>query len=810
MFWVFDGIGDSIKDWLQNWFEKINPVTNDVYNTLYWITLNPFDMPNSITAMLTTLTVVAIITYWVFYLLQNVSEFNQKKTAKKSWLIIIFVLLTIWLGSLFYDDNKETTFNLHLVYKKTAWTTAQNTVQNMGYSAISAWTAFSEDPFGNSAGWASRTTVVFTPSDATAWFDIKGSVKYNGLSMVVWVNPLIGKYGDIIDGKTYISQHDIYLSKTPKAVDAWLDLCPQSWSGGSVGLSTFSEMVNTEDDTRLANFKKVATVGENGIWYKLVQCVGSGEKSYKKDLVFLNEGVSEGWNGTSVKRNVFVVIPYYYPLDILNWYTIHNGWDTSLSSANDDFVMKPSVTTWSWSQYTQDEKKRNEKYMEFVARFKANWINKSDFTDGGKWVLDWFNLDKFTEIKGFNITSSWAKDKESYDENPYLTDIVRVSNDILSTLNPTLEKEAQIANKVKNTAITDTWALEEIANWRLLLDWLKTKAETQYADIMSDSKNRLKVFDSIQPSPALSEFKNLSTSERLVKIQYLKWAVEDMQSNASFYNKKEQTLRDIMTDLAKFQKEDKTGTVKIIPQGSAEIRQSLTNFFLAGWELGKSLEDADGFLLKHICWDNKDKIKTVNNNLKNFWIETIEKSIVDCETWVKWTIVDKSKLVGILNQVVSRQYKKDKIADVNLMLYYGKVVNSSEKQAFWDYTSTSYDDSKIVPVKIGSYTFVSPLYYYKKLLSWDFKGLPIFLNLKPIGGKVYMPDAVYDMKIGSPVSWYKDLDWIHGEEYSEDLSVGVPTVWNILVSLLFLLNIWLFIGAFVYIITLFIILLKAD
>jgi len=801
----FDGVQDSIKDWLQTWFEKINPITNDFYNTMYWIKINPFDIPNSITAILTSLSILIIIVFWIWFLFQKISQYNQKQTAKKSALIIIFIMITLWIGSLFYDNNKEVTFNLHLIYKKSD--NRNNTIDNMGYKDISVWNAFSEDPFKTAQEqdwWVWRTSIWFDVYDQ---LKIKWNLKYtgittswwNGLNLAVWVNPLIWKYADIVDKTTYLSQHDIYLSKNSKAVDSAIDICPQwleTWTGWSNWMSTFVEMLSWEDGWRVLIFKNML---KEDSWYKLTQCLNNW---YRKDLIFKNAGDTVAWDWNKVGKDVYAIIPMYYPLDILNEYTLHN-WTAEWQV--DDFILKPTIQTWNGgASISEDEKLRNTKYIDFEKKLKKIGLEPTDFTTWNKPNIKGFDIEKFSIINTYN--TSMKNNLKIYDENAYIDDVLLVASGAYNKANDVENYTSKINLKeisLKNS--TNTGALDELEKDKISLEQTILDLDNEYSKLVSDNSNQLKVFSILSLSPSLAEFKWMTSREKFNKLSTIKDSIVLIKNNKWFYTENENKLKELLYQIKEFEDLDKTKSIKFF-LWTTDLYQVLWTFFTS-WEVfWKNLESADNYILQHICTDKK--IDKINDKLTIMWVEVIWKEIIDCSAWTKGTIVDKSSLVWIFNKVIAYQYKKDKLKEVNLMTYYGKIVNKTEQKAFWALYQSDYDSTQ--PINIWNYTLISPLYYYKKLLDGDFNWLPTFLNLKDIWGKVYLQDKVYDMKLWSPMSWYKDLDGIHGDEYTDYLNLWIPVVNNILVNLVLLINICLFALSYLYIITMFVILLKSE
>jgi len=210
--WMFWWVIDSIKSWLQNWLEVLYPEMNEFKWALFWTSINPFDLPNGIVNILTYLFVLIIIVTWISYLVLNISNFSQKKTAKKAFLIILAVVLTIFSWSLFTTDEDDIIFNLSLVYKKADNINTQ--LSDLWYAWISAWQNFSNNPYNPlSENTASdmRTNISFNVNEqlwkTNEWWNyFKWSMKYTpDFKMAVWVNPLLWVYKKIVNNNIYLN-----------------------------------------------------------------------------------------------------------------------------------------------------------------------------------------------------------------------------------------------------------------------------------------------------------------------------------------------------------------------------------------------------------------------------------------------------------------------------------------------------------------------------------------------------------------------------------------------------------------------------
>ena len=783
----FGWIIDKISDWVRWAFEGVYPVINDFWNMLYSTALNPFETPNGFTNLLMVLALGFIILFGFAHLIKNMGQYTQKRMLKKV-LVIVFAMIGIVLMSrLVTNDEKEITFNTSLIYVKSDVSINPSdknpniTVDSLGYTTISTNSAFSEDPFSEgstvlSADNKKRTSVLFFPSQS---FGIKNSVKYTpNFALAVGIHPISVTYGNVGKSGVFLSQHDILGKTLPQGITTSTNICPGGIASDKDGAadkgtaySTFGKLLDLENkDNRVQESKKILD-SANG--YKAVGCVENAT-AYRKDIIFHNEAE------TNKKASHYEVVSFYYPLALLaNLGNIDISAD--IQSYKSDFLFgaeaKTGEETTAASQASPEEKARNELYANILKEIEATgYLNKDE---AGL-------ADKLSLVSKFNV--------EKKEANVFNTK--NLATHITGQLNLIAENLKKIASY--ETAIKQNSPGTNVSQLQAEIKKLEAQNESIYTPLTTKTNHLLSVF-SLGDALSLAAFKEASTETKAIKISSM---MTGLSTNAEVFSDKEKRLIDLYNKVLDFASKYKEANSIV---GNKTFDDVMGNFLSKQSTYGKNLLSGGDMVLKLFC-SNDENLKKINTALKNIGASEVTDEVVKCSGGTG-TIVDKDKLIDIFNSVVSLQNKKDTLSYVNLVTYYGRIFKSSDNSKLGTIVDTKYEDT--LPVKIGNFTLVSPLYYYNKLINDDISGIPPFVNLKNIEGKVYMPEGVYDLKIGGIKSWYKDLDDEKGAEYANPLTVfNIPLLGTIIVAGLFLLNLTFIAGGFMFVISLFLTLIK--
>lgn len=746
------------------------------------------------------LSIIFIILFWVAHLLKNVGSYTQKRMIKKTLIILLSIGLVLLLGNFMKTNEKEVTFNMWLVYFRQDVTPEDTnlnvTTDSLWYAWVTSDNAYSKDPFSdvtsNAANDKSRTNITISPFHA---FGIRWSIKYTpNFALAVWVLPMQVMYNDVVKQWIYFSQSDMMGKSLPSGIAKNTNICPSTitaatesseGTGSTVKswLATFGNLLSAQDNNvRYTEWKKI-TSSDNG--YKGVACV---EKvtPYRKDIIFLNEATGNG------KTINFEVVPMYYPLVLLAQY---GNVDTSnqLEALTQDFLFATESSTGSGSTAPSDaDKQKNEG---FVALY--NKLNAIGVFDNGN-TSNTFNLDKLTLVSKFN-NGKW----DEFAVDGIVTEVTTKLNSVKNNL------EAIKTNQTRLQALSGKTDAASQALAKTYQDAIaKNKKEMldTYASITGANNNLVEVFKGyLGQTPTQQKLSNASAETLEPEISAMISGITNAKN--LFYTDTEIKFQAIYKEFKEFAK---TNNIASIANASnpSDFIVALGNEKTIHWQ---NLFSWNDIILKILCSDKSwDTLRKTNIALKAAGIPELTDNVINCSAWVWGTIVDKEKLLDVLDKIVTVQYKKDQITSVNLISYYGKILtNSKDNKQIGRISDIKYDANSTLPTKIGNYTLVSPLYYYKKLISQDYSGLPTFINLKNIEWKVYMPEGVYDLKIGGVKSWYKDLDSLNGDKFGNDMSVfGIPLLSSLLFVILFLANVVLLFWAFVFVLSYFIILIK--
>lgn len=776
----FWNIAEKIQDWVRGAFEAIYPTINDFWNMLYGTKINPFETPNGLATLFMSLSIIFIILFGVTHLLRNVGAYTQKRMIKKTFIILLSILSVILMWNLVKADEKEVTFNLSLVYFR--WDVSPDesnlnvTSESLWYAWVTVDNAFSQDPFADEvlawAGSNGRSNITFSPFHAL-W--IRWSIKYTPqFALAVWVLPKQVGFNDIGKSGVYFSQSDMIGKTLPSGVSKWTSICPSpvKWDEKS-WTAAFGTLLPDETNIRFVEGKKLTN---NDTGYKGIGCL---EKitPYRKDLIFLNEA--------SGKKTIdFEVVPMYYPLILLAQYgnfDIAKQQDVLMQ----DFLFATEVSDSSETA-TEADKEKNQKFGELYDKLSAIGAFDSGNNVG-------FNVWKLSSVNKFN---QW-KTEDIFSVDLLITEVNSKLNAIKTNIEQINQNEASLERADSSTSPA------VIEAYKKAIDNARQTMVDTYNTLNDPKNNLIDIFKGYLGNIiTVNRMKTASAASLEPELTAMINGIEN--SKNLFYSDKELKFQEIYKEFIQFGVDYKVDAFANV-KSADDLFRAIDN---EKDVYGKNLFSGTEIITKLICHDEETK-KKMNIALKSAGAAEITDEVVKC-TGGNWVVVDKEKLAGVLDSIVSVQYKKDKLTSVNLISYYGKILKGSlDNKKIGRINDIQYDANSTLPTKIGNYTLVSPLHYYKKLIDWDYSGLPTFINLKNIDGKVYMPEWVYDLKIGGVKSWYKDLDAVNGEKFGNDMSVfGIPLLSSILFVALFILNTFLLLWAFIFILSYFVILIK--
>lgn len=801
--WPFSNITEKIQDGVRWAFEAIYPTINSFWNMLYGVNMNPFEMPNGLTTLFMSLSIIFIILFGVSHLLKNVGAYTQKRMMKKTIIILWSIGMVILLWNLMKTNEKEVTFNMGLVYFRQDVSPEDSninvTTESLWYAGITWDNAYAKDPFSDvvAGGWndKSRTNITISPFHA---FGVRWSIKYTpNFALAVWVLPMQVGYNDVAKPGVYFNQADMLGKSLPNGVQKGTSICPTPASNAIADsadpatatkswLSAFGSLLPSENtNIRYIEGKKMTST-DNG--YKWVACI---EKitPYRKDIIFSNEATGKG------KTVNFEVVPMYYPLVLLGQYA-NVDISSNIDTLTQDFLFATDNSSNTGSGSTAPTDADKQKNEGFVALYDK--LNALGALDRGN-TSTTFNVDKLTSVVNFNAGKGW----DEFAVDGLITEVTTKLNSIKTNLEAIKTNQAHLAGLVGKTD-NASQALEK--SYRDSITKNKQEMLNTYSSITGTNNNLIEIFKGyLGSTPTYQKLQNSSVETLEPEISSMISGITN--SKNLFYTDTELKFQELYKEFKTFATTNNISSIANAKNPS-DFFIALENEKAVHWQ---NLFSGNEIILKILCTDKTgETLKKLNISLKSAGVPELTENVVNCSAGVGGTIVDKERLQEVLDKIVSVQYNKDKVTSVNLISYYGKILtNSKDNKQIGRINDIKYDVNSTLPTKIGNYTLVSPLYYYKKLITQDYSGLPTFINLKNIEGKVYMPEGVYDLKIGGVKSWYKDLDAVNGDKFGNDMSVfGIPLLASILFILIFLANVVLLLGAFVFIISYFIILIK--
>jgi len=824
-FWIWE----SISNMFTSATEQIYPVLNDMDNLMYWIAFNPFEIFNGLYVLIWLIIWFSVILFWIAHIAMNLNRYSNKTTLKKSILIISFLIIIITLLLKIPWDTNYKPFDLSLIYlywdSKDDWWNIDNLKKWYEFRTKKsefanpfreAWTTANQFLYINIKDIFADSVDKLAPS-------YQNDEEKNYKTFIVWINEMFSKYGNVWITDSFISNIDLYnLNITEEVKNVSKENFDANW---------FNAFINTikwyyDDDKNKSNIITAKTDTE----WKLEEPILYKWEKYKF-VWSKNNGARTDILLSSVEKKddvyKYILLPYY---DII--YILSNGeskWD--ITALLDSGV---KVDTSSASKIPNDAKMLyNQTYDKLIKLFPNEFknINENDKLKDNDFVNSWVtwtaivlpntNIDKIEYIYKYNKV---VKNSNLFDTTIIVNDTKAKLDRIVKNLE-LLKTSNQFYDNLltASDASTDEWK-KKIADASILLENLKNSIYNEYWNLWKTeiatgvvwTINRMQALnlDSVAIAKTQQAFQTLWSSwDKYDRIKVQQTNVLSLITNLddkTIFESTDRTLIDILKSIQVV--DDKSTELEIINKQWI-VLNTLLEFVKLNSSFAFSLPVEEN-LLKSVCinGDYSENIKWLNNNL-NLWLNN---TIIDCTLNNNtWKIVDKEKFKELVYKIISLYKAKDLKEEVNLIPYFAilKSANQVNANIFYDSFAKNewWDAFMTEKVDFWNISFISPLLYYKYLLNQKVDKIPwIFINLEHIDGKVFTAAWVYNMKLWSKNSWYKELDSINWTKYANTLTLWIPYIHNIILWFLWFMNQLLASWIFILLFSIYLILLKSE
>jgi len=819
-------IKESLNNAFQSMQESINPQFNNLNDILFGMHINPFETSMTLFTFIWLVIIFFGVIAWIVHILSNLDKYNSKTTIKKTFLIIIFAILGIWLilkspwndnyipmdFSLIYIKNPDDVTGNTTVDKPSTWYTGEAVKWIYSSPLASDWTEYLTIGL-ESIFWED-------PNDIPNLNPIYKSEDYPQYKKyLLWMNWMEGRYKDMWITNSYISNLDLYdinLSKSDK--DSWIDKLSNS-DFNSTSFWIFIDIIkNNEDKKRLWNIisdekfnidKPITYKAEN---YKFV----STKKDWARLDIILQTTNTDG-------ETKYLLLPYYDFVSILTQWNYDNY---------------PGIKAFLAEDNTNKEKTKNiPKDVKLTYKYLVRELYKlfpwlRDFEDNktDTYTLDVYdpkesdpltsiNVDRLQYLVDFNV-AYWKP--EIYTEKYVVEDVKNRLKEIskyLATQQSNLKEYSLKKEKIDpSKRIYVEKKLDEMQDkinakygelWSKLIKDKTNNVSKIYAVNLQDIALTKLSFEMLWNGDRAEQNRKQRSHITLLETVLSDWeaVLTDKEKNTFKLLKK---IKNIDNRVPSIKLENKNHLIGYTLQAVAQHKKD----FEIVW-------GADKLILEYICNEEEpgefqDKFLELKSRLA---IDMDVKEIFDCSAnnW-KWIILDKEKFKEFWNKIINAYKARDLVKKVQIIPYLAKISTADSQvvndliYAFWkDNISATSDNAFLSKVLLfWKYKFISPFLYYKYLINDNIDKIPwIFINLKDIKWKVNVPDWTYDLKLGSRKSWYKELDIVNWNKYTKTVWL-IPTTADILLLILFLLNQWLIIWVFIFLLSTYLILLKKD
>lgn len=827
LFWI----KESIINFFQAQSEKVNVMNLNFDNLLYWIGVNPFEPSTSLFILIWIFITFIWILIWIVHIFDNLKNYNTTKTIKKTFLLLLFVLLNIYVLLNIPWLQKYTFIDMSLIYTKS------NTV-------LSDSDVFQNDKTSWTMNETWYKSEVLKPSFSNPfWTDWQDYIYINIYNLfkdeqerlnpkyksdeeiykkyIVWINNINGKYRDISINNGYLSNLDLY----------WIDI-----SNSNLPVTSFSSWFWNFIDNIKDNIKEDDENKKNIInkkYFDLNQPIYyNGEKyfyvsdfqasKFRRDIVLVNEKV-EDWN--SIKK--YIILPYYDLAAILTNWVMQKDIKFFLSNNNKKKV--------NWNSDIPKDLKLSYKYLyqKVVKEFPTLVKNTSETED--YYTLNNFNPtdnNPFSEINidrlQYFITYNKAYNNDKYDTNLLLKNSNAELSQIYSNL-ITLENNYKVFDKLKIKNTPENFKKLSQANKEL--QDLRDKINLEYKNLWNKNikwgiianVSKIYALNLQNMAYSTSNFMLLWDDDKYDKIKKQKGHIsllkQVISDKSSILNQKELDTLNLISSIDKFDK--KLTKINIVNKN--DIIPYTLYWFIKERKKFEISWDGDALLLNLIC-EKKEPNDLLSLNTWNYrkeiidfkskiWFE-LNDTIVDCNANnKKWAIINKKLLKDLLYKIITLKNKENMVKEISLIPYLAALRDQNENR-FFNPFSTSDNTNNFLDsvINLWKYKLVSPLLYYKLLLSDNVDKIPwFFINLYDMKWIVWTPDNAFNFKLWSSKSWYRDLDVKNWNKYTQTVSVfWIPLLHNIILWILAILNQFLLNWIFILILSTYIILLKKD
>jgi len=828
LFWI----KESIINFFQAQSEKVNIMNLNFDNLLYWIGVNPFTPSTSLFILIWIFITFIWIIIWVVHIFDNLKNYNTTKTIKKTFLLLLFVLLNMYVLLNIPWLQKYTFIDMSLIYTK--WNTILNdkdifvnddtssSTMNETWYKTEVLTPKFSNPF-----WTKGTDYIYL-NIYNLFKDEQERLnpKYKSdediyKKYIVWINNINGKYRDLAINNWYLSNLDLYWititdsKKIPKAsFSTWF------WNFiVNIKNNIKEDDINKKNIINTKNFNI-----DKPIYYKWDEYFYVSDfqaSKFRRDIMLVNEKVVD-WN--TIKK--YIILPYYDITSILTNWAIQKDIDFFLSTNN------KKQTNWT-SDIPKDLKliykylyeKVIKEYPSIVkdTSDSEDYYTLTNFNPTDNNPFSWIDIDRLQYFITYNI----AYNNNKYDTNLLLSNSNKELSQIYNNLT-TLENNYKVFDKLKLQNIPENF--KKLGEANKALQNLRDKINLEYKTLWNKNV-KWWVIANVSKMYALNlQYTAYTTSDFMLlgndkydKIKKQKGHIsllkQIISNKNSVLNQKELETLNLIESIDKFDK--KITKINIVNKNNI-IPYTLYGFIKERKKFEISW-DSDKILLTLIC-EKKDKSDFLSLNTGKYRKEileyktkiwfTLNDTIVDCNANnKKWAILNKQALKDILYKIIDLKNGENMLKEVSLIPYLSALRDQNENRFFNPFNTTDNKNNFLDSIiNLWNYKLVSPLLYYKLLLSDNIDKIPwFFINLYDMKWIVWTPDNAFNFKLGSSKSWYRDLDVKKWNEYTTTLSVfWIPLIHNIVLGLLALLNQFLLNWVFILILSTYIILLKKD